>query len=311
MAGPDAGVRYHDFNGRAVVHPRPALGSSFTVATVQPISHSTPRLSRQSAPSPVSQRLQDSDQAAPPPATVRTVSPSETDSMSAVVTEGPSTQGYFRSSSAGSFTAQIRRAIDARRRSGESTSSPRPDRQRLTPFTAAAQVDDTQKVLPTRKQADYLVRLYWEAVDPLYPFLDRTCWEASYRAIFDGSPIGTDEHIFLATLDVIFAISTQLLESQSSSLRDKSSRVYFGRAQDLVPLNTWEPGSVELVQYLLLASQYLQSTDQPHQTWMVVASAVRIAQSLGLHLGESSEHSNTQERELLRTVWYGCVLMDR
>lgn len=231
--------------------------------------------------------------------------------MTGVVVEGPGTQGYFGSSSVGPFTTQIRRAIDACQCSGESTSSPRPGPQLPTPSTATSRVHDTQKVLPTRKQADYLVRIYWEVVDPLYPFLDRPCWEASCRALFDGSPIGTDKNIFHATLNVLLAISTQFVESQSIALRDNASRVYFGRAQDLVPLNTWEPGSVELVQYLLLVSQYLQSTEQPHQTWIVVAYAVRIAQSLGLHLSESSEHSNPQDRELLRAVWYGCVLMDR
>lgn len=247
----------------------------------------------------------------PPPATSSTVGASAIDSMTAVVAEGVGARAYFGGSSAGSFTTEIRRAIDARRGSGESRSSPRPDLLRPTPFAAAAQVDDSRKVFPIRKQADYLVNLYWEVIDPLYPFLHRPAWETSYRAVFDGSPIGTDEHISLATLNVILALSTQLLESESSLLRDKSSRIYFSRAQDLVPLNTWEPASVELVQYLLLASQYLQSTEKPHQTWMVVASAVRIAQSLGLHLSEASECSDPWEGDFLRTVWYGCVLMDR
>ena len=83
------------------------------------------------------------------------------------------------------------------------------------------------------------------------------------------------------------------------------------RAQDLLPLSPWHPASVELVQYLLLTSQYLQSTNHPHQTWMVVGSAIRTAQSVGLHLVETSAAQELEDRELLRRIWYGCVLMDR
>ena len=251
---------------------------------------------------------------------VNNISPSVIDSMTAVVDEGTSTREYFGSSSAGSFTTQIKRVIEAKLGKGnqyfpsrETESESASRRARLAPTISTCPLfDDTNRVLPTRRQADHLMGLYWTYVDPLYPFLDRTKWEMSYRGIFDGSFINVDERIFLATLNVVFALSTQLFESQTQDQRDELSNVYFNRAQDLLPLNTWEAGSIELVQYLLLSSQYLQSTDQPHQTWMTVGSAVRIAQGLGLHLRETSaEHPDEFERELLRRVWYGCVLMDR
>ena len=242
------------------------------------------------------------------------ISPSVIDSMTAVVDEGTSTREYFGTSSAGSFTKQIKRAIEAKlgnNRGSDSESASR--RAQMVPTTSTrAIVNDTNRVLPTRRQADHLMGLYWTHADPLYPFLDREKWDEAYRGIFDGSVINVEEHTFLATLNVVFALATQLYESQTPEQRDESSNVYFNRAQDLLPLNTWDTGSMELVQYLLLSSQYLQSTDHPHQTWMTVGSAVRIAQGLGLHLRETStEHPDANQRELLRRVWYGCVLMDR
>jgi hypothetical protein len=241
-------------------------------------------------------------------------SPSVIDSMTAVADEGTRPREYFGSSSAGSFTAQIRKAIDARLGNPSTIQSGHVAAQR-TAFTAPATpgvISDANRVLPTRRQADQLLDLYWKYVDPLYPFLDRPKWEESYRGIFNGSAIELDEQTFLATLNVIFALSSQLLESQTPEQRDDSSNVYSQRAQHLLPLNTWDPGSVELVQYLLLTSQYLQSTESPHQTWMTVSSAIRIAQGLGLHLCETSaDQPQHREREMLRRVWYGCVLMDR
>ncbi|KAK1585402.1 fungal-specific transcription factor [Colletotrichum navitas] len=154
--------------------------------------------------------------------------------------------------------------------------------------------------------------LYWYYVDPLYPFLDQQRFEHSYRALFAGTTIDADERIFVSTLNLVFALSTQLIESMTPEQRDSSSQAYFKRAQDLLQFSLWDTGSIELIQCLLIMSQYLQSTNNPHQTWMVVGSVVRIAQGLGLHLPEtSSELSSESERNLIKRIWHGCLLMDR
>ncbi|KAL6916560.1 hypothetical protein FSST1_008055 [Fusarium sambucinum] len=243
-------------------------------------------------------------------------SPSAIDSMTAVFDEGSSTGEFFGKSSAGSFTAQIKKAIDVRLGRPATNSHDDPSYVSrsaggINPTTSAS-FPAIPYVLPPRRQADHLMELYWFYVDPLYPFLDRTRWSRAYNAIFAGTAMDLDERIFMATLNVILALSTQLLESQSLDQREQSSEAFFHRAQELLPMNPWEPGSLELVQCLLVTSQYLQSTYNPHQTWMVIGSAIRMAQGLGLHLPEtSSSRSDLGERELLRRIWYGCVLMDR
>ncbi|KAK2029223.1 hypothetical protein LX32DRAFT_663389 [Colletotrichum zoysiae] len=154
--------------------------------------------------------------------------------------------------------------------------------------------------------------LYWYYVDPLYPFLDQQKFEHSYRALFAGTTIDADERIFVSTLNLIFALSTQLIESMTPEQRESLSQAYFKRAQNLLQFCLWDTGSIELIQCLLIMSQYLQSTNNPHQTWMVVGSAVRISQGLGLHLPETSlELSNEAERNLVKRIWHGCILMDR
>ncbi|CAG1969781.1 unnamed protein product [Fusarium graminearum] len=249
-------------------------------------------------------------------ASLPSVSPSAVDSMTAVADDGASTEEFFGKSSAGSFTAQIKKAIDLRLgrpttdSQGNSSSVPRSFSGISS--TTSASSSTLSYVLPPRRQADHLMELYWFYVDPLYPFLDRTRWNRVYNAIFAGTAMDLDERIFMATLNVILALSTQLFESQSPDQREQSSETFFHRAQELLPMNPWEPGSLELVQCLLVTSQYLQSTNNPHQTWMVIGSAIRMAQGLGFHLPEtSSSRSDPGERELLRRIWYGCVLMDR
>jgi hypothetical protein len=249
---------------------------------------------------------------------------SQIDSMTTVVEEGTSTAQYFGSSSAGSFTKQIKAAIDARLGKSPQAAPSSSHNNNRASFAATASpgsrdagtnwniADDPNYVLPGRRQADHLMDLYWHYVDTLYPFLDREKWGRYYANMFAGTPLGTDERIFVSTLNIIFALSTQLIESLRPEQRDESSRVYFQRAQALMRLSLWEPGSLELVQCLLLMSQYLQTTSNAHQTWMVVGAAVRTAQSLGLHLPETSAGiADPVERELVRRLWHGCVLMDR
>nr|XP_036586895.1 C6 transcription factor [Colletotrichum truncatum]KAF6797452.1 C6 transcription factor [Colletotrichum truncatum] len=247
------------------------------------------------------------------PITPSDASPSAVDSMTTVREDGMVTGEYFGSSSAGSFTNQIKAAIDARL---GSTTEARGSRSSLfrssVPLSSKGPVGQADYVLPARKQADHLMDLYWYYVDPLYPFLDRQRFEHSYRALFAGTSLDADERIFVSILNIIFALSTQLIESLSPDQRDSSSQDYFTRAQDLLQLSLWDTGSIELIQCLLIMSQYLQSTNNPHQTWMIVGSCVRIAQGLGLHLPDTvMELSSEPERDLVRRIWHGCILMDR
>ncbi|ATY63501.1 Fungal specific transcription factor [Cordyceps militaris] len=235
------------------------------------------------------------------------------DSMTAIGDE--TTTEFFGSSSAGSFTAQIKAAVDSRLgRSPNShpTGTQGPGHLPTAQLAFKRRHDPKNALLPTRRLADELMRTYWLYIDPLYPFLNKRHWDDCYTRLFAGEPLDTDEPVFLASLNIVFALSTQLHEGQDATVRNDTSQDYFQRAQDLVQLTIWDPGSLQVVQYLLITSQYLQSTNSPHQTWMVVGLAVRTAQSLGLHLPETSAaKASTTDRELYRKLWYGCVLMDR
>lgn len=180
--------------------------------------------------------------------------------------------------------------------------------------TTTSSTYHTDNVLPPRTHADHLMRLYWCHIHPLEPVLEQKSFSDSYRALFSGEPLNIDERTFVSSLNTIFALSTQLQEDIRPDQRAEASNTYFQRAWALLRPEAviWEPGSLELVQCLLLMGRYLQCTSNPHQTWMVVGSAVRIAQSLGLHLPEVSPSSSpSRASRLKRQVWECCVLMDR
>ena len=70
--------------------------------------------------------------------------------------------------------------------------------------------------------------------------------------------------------------------------------------------------SLSLVQMLCLTGVYLQSTQHANRCWNSVGLAIRVAQSLGLHLNEVGGRKIPQlEREMRRRVWHTCVVLDR
>lgn len=169
-------------------------------------------------------------------------------------------------------------------------------------------------ILPPRKEADHLLEIYWQYIHPLEPFVYKESFLRSYHHLFSGNLPKSDQEIFLSTLNAVFALSTQVQASVKPKVRDHTSETYFYRAWDLLRPERliWEPGSLNIVQCLLLVSRYLQCTNNPHRTWIVVGLAVRMAQSLELDIaGPTSAEADKDDLDMRQHVWNCCVFMDR
>ena len=152
--------------------------------------------------------------------------------------------------------------------------------------------------------------VHWTYVHVLYPYLDKLQTERDYEKLWRANGSIIDERSFMCLINVIFALSSQIDGSTPIEERQSCARVFYLRARELLDIE--ETGSVRSVQSLLLLGQYYQSTSEPHGCWMFTGIAIRTAQSLGLHLAETSENAtDIRARELFRKVWHGCILMDR
>ncbi|KAJ5345746.1 hypothetical protein N7452_003750 [Penicillium brevicompactum] len=234
--------------------------------------------------------------------------------MGAVEQERAS-QGFFGTSSAAGFMRQIRTAVDKRVDAPyRQSSTPRaPVNSTLLPSRRdVPQHPVANYVLPPRKMADSLMEVYWDYVFPLYPFLISAQMKSEYAKIWAGDTLDSDENMLMCTLNVMFALASQLADFVPPSEREASADAFFSRAKGLFQFNLWDTGSAGLIQCLLLMAQYLQSTDSAHQCWIVTGLAIRNAQSLGLHLPETiASFQSFEEQQLARKIWHGCVLMDR
>ncbi|KIW65539.1 hypothetical protein PV04_07793 [Phialophora macrospora] len=216
-------------------------------------------------------------------------------------------------SSAASFMNRIKAVLDQQWSPGSAQQPPS-----TTPLAGVTGLHRQRRfrnpdyVLPSRQQADKLLDVYWRLVDPLYPFIDQDDFMGKYQSLWAGNPTMDDEVCFICLLNAIFAVACILNSSIRPQERVSSGEVYFKRAQGYVDLDFLQFQSVHTVQCLLLMGQYLQSTREPHQCWLFVGLAIRIAQSLGLDLPSTSARAhNDRPDDFLRKVWHGCVLMDR
>lgn len=222
--------------------------------------------------------------------------------------------GFFGTSSAGNFISQVRRAVDSRIHPDHSATVSSVNETGPMVFHETGQARSAPPVLdyylPARKRADALLDLHWSIVHPLYPYLDKAETIADYTKLWTGDSVKYDESLFLCVINTVFALSSQLDPTISPSARHTTSDRFLQEVRRLLDL--WSTGSVRTVQTCLLLAQYFQSTNDPHQCWMFVSFAIRIAQSLGLHLPETSHQlSSSRQQQLLRRIWHGCVFMDR
>ena len=167
-------------------------------------------------------------------------------------------------------------------------------------------------MLPSRKAADNVMEIYWNRIHNLYPFLCRPRFILVYESLWSGENEQITESANYCLLYSIFALSCQVSKKSKGDEKDAASHYHARRAIQLLQVNVIGTGSMELVQALLYMALYMQSTESPNTCWVVTGLAIRISQSLGLHLpGTSSSQVHQQDRELSRRLWHGCVFIDR
>ncbi|KAJ5741004.1 fungal-specific transcription factor domain-containing protein [Penicillium malachiteum] len=239
-----------------------------------------------------------------------------TDSMIGAIGASSSNLEFFGKSSAGSFMRQITAGIDSslvtQSSNGDdgaysSSNLTQPSQRLFKPHGS-----EFEYVLPSRKTADSLAENYWNSTHLVYPFLDRASLEKDYRALWTGSPMNLDERIVIGTINMVFALGAQVSKAVAPEQRQEIGRMYYDRAQNAIDDYIWDTASVDLVSYLLLTGVFLQTTNVSRRCWMVIGHAIRMAQSLGLHLLRPSIRTQSRRKaEVTRRVWHGCILMDR
>ncbi|KAH8651119.1 hypothetical protein BX600DRAFT_387654 [Xylariales sp. PMI_506] len=173
--------------------------------------------------------------------------------------------------------------------------------------------------LPPRSSGDRLISVYWQHIDSVETVLDHDTFMRNYEASYSQSyeSLSMNSEIWFAILNTVFALATQREESNPLQKRHREASDYFLRAWKLLRPETilWKPGSIELVQCLVLVNRYLHCTNNQQKTWVTAGLAARIAQSICFSLGETfsspAHKESDKERWLKQRVWAACVAVER
>ena len=130
---------------------------------------------------------------------------------------------------------------------------------------------------------------------------------------FKASSFTKVRRTWLGLLNVVLAMGNNIdpNSKMNATARESKSHVFYERAANLCMKSSTRGASLDIVQYLLLASQYLQGTQKSSQTWTLHGLAVKGAFALGLHSNYASQRFSPLENEIRKRTWLGCVLLDR
>ncbi|KFG79883.1 putative C6 transcription factor [Metarhizium anisopliae] len=239
------------------------------------------------------------------------------DAMTGLVGDHTANVEYFGSSSAISFMRQINTAIDTllgrpqvAAHSGSGVAQFSQTSIEAVPIDGGV-VDPMTCTLPSRAFADGLMQDYYRLVWVILPIHDWLVFEKGYRAIWLGEPLPLPEKELYYMFNLAFALGSQFSDKVSPGKRNELGQTFWKRAQALYDPRLQPTATLGGVQCLLMMGLFLQGTSESHQCWMAIGSAVRMAQSLGLHMASTVSNESFRELEISRRVWHGCVSMDR
>lgn len=240
----------------------------------------------------------------------------DADAMTGIVGYQSQSLEFFGSSNASLFMRQIQSIIEARWGRDHLDPPLRPPSRKARQETDRDEFFRDPQVysLPPRRVADNFLSCYWDQLWAVFPIHERLGFEKSYDSLWTDSPIEIrDEMIFYTMLNLVFGLGSQFSDLVRPDDRKAVGQVFWTRAQTLFNPQVTKAASLAGVQCLLLMAIFLQSSCDSYRCWMVTGSAIRMAQSLGLHLPETSRRISNSETdcEIARRLWHACVFLDR
>lgn len=262
------------------------------------------------------------------------ISPAETqdptDGIGSVVFTKEEESGFFGPSSNIAFTRQIVRTTTAILKATVSTASPlSPGNAALQshmlhvsrpPSRASNRLNNSQKAciatepfaLPEKNETLRLIDVYFDTTGVLFPYIDKEGFLQSYHQL-NLTNIRTARRSWLGLLNMVLAMSASASHggTLTASERASESDICYRRALALCEKQIRHGTNLEIVQVLLLMSQYLQGTERSIETWNVHGLAVKAAYQLGLHSPNALNQYPPREQEFRKRTWFGCVVLDR
>ncbi|KAJ4533877.1 hypothetical protein HRR80_004550 [Exophiala dermatitidis] len=180
-------------------------------------------------------------------------------------------------------------------------------------------LDQNQGSLPPKGSADSFVDIYFSTIHIAYPFISEPDFRRTYESFWQSDSLEGFRGPWLSLLLTIFAIGScyvRIAEAESEASNPQMSyqhHRHFDRAVAIAQ-NYSSKHTVDHICALLAQCFYLLATCQTDRCWTTLGLAVRIAQSIGLHVEEDHRAGGENALappEMCRRVWYSIYVLDR
>jgi len=182
-------------------------------------------------------------------------------------------------------------------------------------WTCQGGLPEVLGVLPNKDQADILIAKYFEAVDPVYPMIDKQQFYADYDSFWALSPAEKPEAdaALIGLHFVVYAMGTQFIEMSSDKERQQIAEFYASAAHQALRISSYlTRTSLTAVQAMVLICYFLMNDNKASDAWAFGGVLMRQAYAIGLNRNPevSMPHASAREKQQRRKVWQAVYFQD-
>ncbi|OKL59279.1 hypothetical protein UA08_05413 [Talaromyces atroroseus] len=183
-------------------------------------------------------------------------------------------------------------------------------------WTQNGGVSEVLNCFPNKKQADILVDIFFEAVDPVYPMISRERFYIDYEGFWelnDSKRLEVDID-FIALVFMILAMGTQFLQGPDPTGQVKDAAEFYSSAcyQSLRLFSYLNRTSVRCLQSMVFMTYFLLNSGRASDGWAFSGTLIRQAYAGGINREPMliSPKFTKFERLERRRLWHGIVCQD-
>ncbi|CAM1503364.1 Fc.00g081400.m01.CDS01 [Cosmosporella sp. VM-42] len=175
-------------------------------------------------------------------------------------------------------------------------------------------------ILPVEPTMSRLINHFFKEIGLMFPYINE---ESVIKELSRLKSNGLYEvrRSWLCLVNTILAFSAYMChgaehqaqegtEQNNSNDETKDSDIYLARALSLLPNMVFQSANLEILQSLLVLTQYMQGTKFSSSTWSFQRLSVQAAIQIGAHIPAPEKYSPL-EQEIRNRCWHMCFILDR
>ncbi|QGA20477.1 hypothetical protein EYB26_008181 [Talaromyces marneffei] len=183
-------------------------------------------------------------------------------------------------------------------------------------WTQNGGVAEVLKVFPKKEQADILVSVFFNAVDPVYPLISRERFYIDYEGFWELDDnqkphVDTD---FLALAFMVLAMGTQFLQTPGAPGQLQGAADFYSSAcyQSMRLYSYLNRTSVRCLQAMVFMTYFLMNSGRASDGWAFSGTLVRQATAYGINREPTLFGAKFNAFQILerRRLWHGIVCQD-